>query len=153
MNEDFDWLRGLLNGLLKSTGAGRVTLRIEPESARSKEVGVEMPVVCEVVAPGVPAMMSRPSLDITEGPTLPYLASTLDLLVVEDCDTSPYAPPATLRSAYGVDSEMLGPLSLAGRLVGMVSVHHCDGPRTWTQEDVAALRSCMDEVRQRLGLD
>lgn len=142
-----------LRELLEAVGASRTTLRLEPEECRRLEVGERMPVIAEALADGVPSLLGGVSLDIREGPTLPRMIETLGNLVVEDCDTSPYAPPQKLRDVYGVDAEMLGPLVHHGRLVGMVSVHYNDGPRAWTPEQIALLDAACAAFTHELGLE
>ena len=46
---------------------------------------------------------------------------------------------------------MLAPVVSDDRLVGIVSVHYSDGPRTWTEEDVSALEEAVEQVERALG--
>lgn len=146
-------LTSVLQDLLGDLGADRVTLRLEPTASRVLEVGQDMPVIDEVVADGITRIQGGVSLDIREGPSLPYLINTRDYLVVEDCDTSEFAPPPGLRAFYGVDAEMLGPLfDDDDRLIGMVSVHACRGPRRWTVEQRGIMSQATADVARGLGL-
>lgn len=146
-------LTDVLQDLLGALDADRVTLRLEPASSRVLEVGEDMPVIDEVVADGVTRIQGGVSLDIREGPTLRYLVAMRVTLVVEDCDTSEYAPPPGLRAFYGVDAEMLGPLfDDGGRLIGMVSVHACHGPRPWTAEQREIMSQATADIARRLSL-
>jgi GAF domain-containing protein len=45
---------------------------------------------------------------------------------------------------------MLAPIVRDGKLVGIISVHHAAEPRTWTDEDVAALERAQQAVQAEL---
>jgi GAF domain-containing protein len=46
---------------------------------------------------------------------------------------------------------MLAPIEVGGELVGLISVHHVSGPRTWTDEEVRAVEDVVARVRRELG--
>ena len=133
-----------LEDLLIATSASRVTLRL----ARPGEV---FPVVAEALAPGTPSITSGVSPDLTNAPTMRYLAEHHANLIQDDCSTAEVPPPPELLEFYGVKAQMLAPIVGGTELIGLVSVHYTPSPRHWTTEDIAALDRVAKEIELALG--
>jgi GAF domain-containing protein len=134
----------LMADLLIATGASRVTLRL----ARPGEV---FPVVAEALAPGTPSITSGVSPDLTNAPTMRYLAEHHANLIQDDCLKAEVPPPPELLEFYGVKAQMLAPIVGGTELIGLVSVHYTPSPRHWTTEEIDALDRAAKEIERALG--
>ena len=134
----------LMADLLIATGASRVTLRL----ARPGEV---FPVVAEALAPGTPSITSGVSPDLTNAPTMRYLAEHHANLIQDDCLKAEVPPPPELLEFYGVKAQMLAPIVGGTELIGLVSVHYTPSPRHWTTEEIDALDRAAKEVELALA--
>jgi GAF domain-containing protein len=133
----------LLADLLLATSASRVTLRL----ARPGEV---FPVIAEVLAPGTPSIASGPAPDLTNAPTMRYLAERRANLIQDDCSTAEVPPPPELLEFYGVKAQMLAPIVGGTELIGLVSVHYTPSPRHWTTKEIDALDRTAREIQRAL---
>jgi maleate isomerase len=91
------------------------------------------------------------SVDPRSAPTYVYLKREQRILVQDELIGADPAPPKELIEVYGTRAQMLAPVMVQGKVVGIISVH--DGPdaRRWTDEDVAALRQATDRVEKALA--
>jgi len=133
-----------IESLLERTGASRTTLRLDrPEGF--------FPVVAEACAPGIGSIAGDTSIDLAASPTFKSLEHEQQLLIQSDLLAADPAPPPELIELYGARAQMLAPVVRDDRLVGIVSVHYSPGPRTWTDDDVAALEEAVQQVQADLG--
>jgi maleate isomerase len=124
--------------LLQRTGASRTTLRLDrPEGF--------FPVVAEALAPGIRSIADDTSIDLGASPTFQSLERERRLLAADP------APPTELIELYGARAQMLAPVVRDDALAGIVSVHYAQGPREWTDDDVAALEEAAAQVLAELG--
>jgi GAF domain-containing protein len=132
-----------IENLLQRTGASRTTLRLDrPEGF--------FPVVAEALAPGVRSIADDSTIDLRASATFRSLDQERELLIQSDLLAADPAPPAELIELYGARAQMLAPVVRDDALAGIVSVHYSPGPRTWTNEDVAALEEAVDQVLAEL---
>ena len=126
----------ILSELRSVTGAGRVTLRL----------GGDFDLAGEVRAAGVLSMRGAVQPDAAGSETYRFLREQRRVLVQDDCETAAIAPPRSTRERFGVRAQMLGPIVIGGQTRGVVSVHATDGPRHWTEADVAALEETTGRI-------
>lgn len=141
----------ILETLLETTAASRVTLRIDlPEH----DFGVNVP-AAEARAPGVKSLMSESSLDQRAAATIEWLERERRILVQSDVLSDVLSdgprPPQALIDIYGTRAQMLGPLFDGAHLMGWISVHQSGRAREWRASDVAALENALEAVREVLG--
>jgi maleate isomerase len=130
--------------LLQRTGASRTTLRLDrPEGF--------FPVVAEALAPGIRSIADDTSIDLGASPTFQSLERERRLLIQADLLAADPAPPTELIELYGARAQMLAPVVRDDALAGIVSVHYAQGPREWTDDDVAALEEAAAQVLAELG--
>ena len=134
----------VVRSLLQSTGASRTTLRLDTP-------GKDFPVVAEARAEGVPSIAAEVGISQRGAATAQRLMETGEPLIQGDCARADPPPPKELLSVYGVQAQMLGPISRAGQVVGWLSVHYAPSPREWGEDDVAALKHAVERVEAELG--
>jgi hypothetical protein len=71
-------------------------------------------------------------------PTFRYLERELRPQVQEDILVSDITPPPELVERYGVRAQISAPVVRDGRMAGFMSVHHAQGPRRWSDGEIAA---------------
>ncbi|MER1967582.1 aspartate/glutamate racemase family protein [Castellaniella sp. GW247-6E4] len=139
-------LDAILAELLSATSASRTTIRLDiPEL----NIGVD-DVYAEATAPGVSSLRLDSSLNQRSLATVQWLEQHREPLIQEDCVNAEVPPPKPLMGVYGVKAQALGPLVWRDTLVGWISIHHLPGTREWTGQDIAALRSAMDQASRLL---
>ena len=137
----------ILETLLETTAASRVTLRIDlPEH----DFGVNVP-AAEARVPGVKSLMSESSLDQRAAATIEWLERERRILVQSDVLSDGPRPPQALIDIYGTRAQMLGPLFDGAHLAGWISVHQSGQAREWRASDVEALENALEAVREVLG--
>jgi len=133
-----------IENLLGETAASRTTLRLDrPDSF--------FPVVAEACAPGIRSIADDTSIDLRASATFRSLESERQLLIQSDLLSADPPPPPELIELYGARAQMLAPVVRHDALVGIVSVHYSPGPRTWTDDEVAALERAVQDVLAELG--
>jgi GAF domain-containing protein len=134
----------VLDGLLASTGASRVTLRQDlPGDYR-------FPVTHEALAPGVDSLMEERTVDLSNQPVALEVGAGRQV-VQDDCATA-YDDPAfhRMRETYGgLAAQIVTPVVQDGAVAGIVSLHQLGSPRHWTEDDIAA---CTAAAAQLEGL-
>jgi GAF domain-containing protein len=131
--------------LLGATGATRVTLRRDVQ-------GAFFPVTHEALAPGANSIRDGAGIDLRSQPVARQLEETGAQVVQNDC-ASAFDDPEfhRMREAYGgLASQIVTPVLDEGRLVGIVSLHQCGAPRTWTDEEIALAAGTADRVKEVL---
>jgi GAF domain-containing protein len=119
--------------LLAETGASRVTLR------RDVPGTTPFPVVEEALTPGVGSLRGETSVHLPTQPVV--LEVQAGRQVVQDDCASAYDDPAfrAMLTAYGgLAAQIVTPVTVDGRLVGILSVHQLDAPRAWSPGEIAA---------------
>jgi maleate isomerase len=129
--------------LLESTGASRVTIRLD-------KPGEVYPVVAEALAPGIRSIRGATEIDLRKAATFQFLDREQRTLAQRDCLVDEPAVPAALIELYGVRAQVLAPVVSDGRLSGIVSVHHAATVRDWTEAEVAAAEVAAERVRDLL---
>ena len=120
----------VLEGLLGSTGASRVTFR---ENAP----GGAFPVTHEALAPGVGSLRDERTVDLRTQPVA--LEVTAGRQVVQDDCATAYDDPAfhRMRETYGgLAAQIVTPVFDGDSVVGIVSLHQLGEPRHWTDEEI-----------------
>ena len=130
MDDDF---QAIADDLFAATGASRTTIRLDRPDA-------VFPVVAEALAPGVNSLIGPSSIDLKAAATFKYLDETHGELIQNDFLDVEHPPPAELIQLYGARAQMLHAVVKDGKLAGIISVHYSEGPREWTEAEIAALR-------------
>ena len=140
-------LDAILATLRDATGAARVTFRVDlPERGLHCD-----DVAAEALAPGVVSLRGQTTIDQRAAGSIRWLEGNKRPLVQDDLrgrvDPS---PPAALMSTFHVTAQMLGPVVRGDALTGWISVHHEKGPRHWSEADVQALETGIEQVQRVL---
>lgn len=143
MPPDHPHFAELLDELRNMTSAQRTTFRIDFQGHR-------FPIVAESLAEGMHSIRGDETFDLRKAASSRTVLDTKDILVQDDCSVGKHAPPAEFISRYGVRAQMLGPIVRDERVVGIVSVHSTEA-RTWTDHDIAELRSTLARLDTVLG--
>ena len=140
--------------LRRELGASRIILRLETP-------GAFYPVVAESVAEGIRRVATGPEPDFSQAPTFLFVTREQRPLIQDDCLDHPLSPPADIVGHYGVRSQLLVPVPRGDRFVGVVGIHVAEGPRAWTDDEVAQADRFarwvgweleLEELRERLGV-
>lgn len=145
-----DGLERILRALMEATGAARCTLRIDHPAAG---LSVNMP--CgELLAPGMVSMMANGRVDHRRARSIRWIAATRRILVQEDVFADPaLAPPPALSEVFGTRAQIVAPLfGLDEYLFGWLSAHFAEGPRHFSQADMAAVQRARDAALSLPGL-
>jgi GAF domain-containing protein len=137
--------RAVLEELLAETGASRVTLRRDIPGEEA------FPVVEEALAPGAGSLRDERSVHLPTQPVV--LEIQAGRQVVQDDCAAAYDDPAFQRMlvAYGgLAAQIVTPIEVGGRLEAILSVHDLDGPRRWTDDEVAAATAAAGRLGELL---
>jgi GAF domain-containing protein len=135
----------VLQGLLGSTGASRVTLREDVPGDYA------FPVTHEALAPGVGSLREERTVDLTNQPVALEVAAGRQI-VQDDCARA-YNDPAfhRMREVYGgLAAQIVTPVLAGERVAGIVSLHQLGSPRRWTEEEIEACRATATRVGELL---
>jgi GAF domain-containing protein len=123
----------LLEGLLRDTGASRVTLRQDMPGDYA------FPVTHEAAGSGVPSLREERTVDLRTQPVVLELAQGRQV-VQSDCRAAFDDPAfqAMLERYGGLAAQIVTPIFAGDRLRAIVSLHQLGAPRAWTEEEVAA---------------
>lgn len=136
--------REVTDRLLDATASSRTTVRLIDEDG-------DLVLMAESLAPGVPSMVTGPSVDPRLHETYVYLEREREPLIQADCRTAAIRPPGSLIEHYRVLAQMLAPVVAGGDFRGTISVHLMDRTRRWSQEDVDALCEARRELERALA--
>ncbi len=137
----------ILADLLQTIGASRTTLRLD-----DARYGFHIDdVVAEALAPGENSLRGQTSINQRAAATAQWVEKNRRLLVQGDLSSGEPRAPEALIKLYGVRAQMLAPVEREGRLDGWISVHEARGPRSWTEQDQAALSKAVGEVLRELA--
>jgi maleate isomerase len=127
-------LESLLEDLLQTIGASRVTLRLDNAKW---SFGIN-DVVAEARAPGEKSLRGQTSINQRAAATAQWIEQHRRLLVQGDLATGEPRAPDALIALYNVKAQMLAPIVREGHLDGWVSVHEARSTRQWKEHDQAA---------------
>ena len=132
---------GLVEDLLRETGASRVTLRH----------GEGFPVAEEALAPGVPSIRDEQRVDLRTQPVA--IEVTAGRQVVQHDSASAYSDPAYQRMLVlygGLAAQIVTPVMRDGEVAAILSVHQLGRTRTWTEAEIEACRRTAEKGSERL---
>ena len=135
----------VLQALLGSTGASRVTLREDVPGDYA------FPVTHEALAPGVGSLRAERTVDLSNQPVAREVGAGRQ--VVQDDCAQAYDDPAfhRMRETYGgLAAQIVTPVLSEGRVAGIVSLHQLGSPRRWTEEEIEACRAAATRVGELL---
>lgn len=132
----------VLESLLADTGASRVTLR------RDVPGETAFPVVEEALAPGVGSLRGETSVHLPTQPVVLEVQAGRQV-VQDDCASAfdDAAFQAMLAAYGGLAAQIVTPVTVEGRLVGILSVHQLGTSRVWRPDEIAAA----SRAAERLG--
>ncbi len=145
--------RDLADRLRADTRSSRTTVRVDCERFDLKLETVAV----ESRAEGVRALEGQSTPKARYSPAVNWLRENRRTFVMEDC-LNPWAPEVApddyVTDLYGIRSEMVAGVFRDGDVAGLVSVHYTDGPRVWSEAEVAMIEQVCDQVKAILdGLD
>ena len=135
----------VLQALLRSTGASRVTLRQDSPG------GYAFPVTHEALAAGVGSLKAERTIDLRNQPVAQEVARGRQ--VVQDDCAEAFDDPAFhhMREVYGgLSAQIVTPVEVGGRIAGIVSLHQLGPPRHWTEDEIEACRAAAAQVAELL---
>ena len=135
----------VLQALLSSTGASRVTLRQDVPG------DYLFPVTHEALAAGVGSLREERTVDLRNQPVALEVAAGRQ--VVHDDSAQAYDDPAyhRMREIYGgLAAQIVTPVLADGRLAAIVSVHQLGSSRHWTGEEIETCTAAAARVGQLL---
>jgi len=135
----------VLQALLTSTGASRVTLRQDLPGDYA------FPVTHEALGAGVSSLKEERTVDLKTQPVALEMAAGRQ--VVQDDSAQAYDDPAyhRMRETYGgLAAQIVTPVLADGRLVAIVSVHQLGSPRRWTEDEIETCTAAAARVGQLL---
>ena len=138
-------IEDVLQALLSSTGASRVTLREDVPGDYA------FPVTHEALAPGVGSLRGERTVDLRNQPVA--LEVVAGRQVVQDDCAQAFDDPAfhRMRETYGgLAAQIVTPVLSDGRVAGIVSLHQLGSPRRWTEEEIEACRAAATRVGELL---
>ncbi len=134
-------IEDVLQALLSSTGASRVTLREDVPGDYA------FPVTHEALAPGVGSLRGERTVDLRNQPVALEVAAGRQ--VIQDDCAQAFDDPAfhRMRETYGgLAAQIVTPVLSDGRVAGIVSLHQLGSPRHWTEEEIEACRAAATRV-------
>ncbi len=134
-------IEDVLQALLSSTGASRVTLREDVPGDYA------FPVTHEALAPGVGSLRRERTVDLRNQPVALEVAAGRQ--VIQDDCAQAFDDPAfhRMRETYGgLAAQIVTPVLSDGRVAGIVSLHQLGSPRHWTEEEIEACRAAATRV-------
>ena len=137
-------IRDVLDSLFTMTRASRVTLRRDVPDAR----GRGFPVTDELLAPGLESIKDEEYTDIMASPVAAEAAGGTQVTQKDSASCYPDDPEFhAMRAEYGgLGAQVVTPLFVDARLVGIVSVHHVGSPRDWTPDEIAACSRAAERI-------
>jgi GAF domain-containing protein len=134
----------ILEQLLSTTGASRVTLRQDVP-------GDVFPVTHEVLADGIPPITGVATPDMHRQPVVLEIQQGRQV-VQDDCQASSEEPHfrAMLELYGGLRAQIVTPVVRDGRVAAIVSLHQLGRTRRWSEDEIAAARGAAEQVGERL---
>jgi GAF domain-containing protein len=138
-------IQSILEGLLRETGASRVTLRQDVPG------GYAFPVTYEALAQGVESLREERTVDLKGQPVVRDVQQGRQV-VQHDCRAA-FDEPAFQRmlEVYGgLAAQIVTPIFIDSRLTAIVSLHQLGAAREWTEAEVGACARAASGVRELL---
>jgi len=135
-------LQRAIEALLLETGASRAVLQLQ-----RKEGGHA--IVAEAVQHDQSQIRQRGSAADRDALAQGFDDGRGPSILVQDS----LASSAGGAGPHGVTAQMRAPLIRDGRLIGVVALHHCAGPRQWSAGDQEALRQAQSRIMTTLTTD
>lgn len=139
----------ILSDLFETLRPGRVTLRRDVPDERNRN----FPVTDELLAPGAVSIKDEDYIDIMTSPVAAEAATGKQ--VVQHDSASCYPDDAEFQAMLteygGLAAQIVTPVIVGGRVVGIVSVHHLGSPRTWTAQEIATCSSAAERIAPLLA--
>jgi len=135
----------ILEGLLRETGASRVTLRQDVPGDYA------FPVSHEALAPGVGSLREERTVDLRKQPVVRELQQGRQ--VIQPDTRAAFDDPAfqaMLATYGGLAAQIVTPVFSGERLAAIVSLHQLGEPREWTEDEVAACTAAASHVAAQL---
>lgn len=123
--------QGAVEELRSELGVSRVFLRLVTPGAALPQV------VAEAVAPGIRLVGSERDPDFSQAPTFLFVSRERRPLVQDDVTDAAAPPPPEIIEYYGIAAQMLVPVVRGDRFTGIVGIHWADGPRRWSDAEIA----------------
>jgi len=134
-------IEDVLQALLSSTGASRVTLREDVPGDYA------FPVTHEALAPGVGSLRGERTVDLRNQPVALEVAAGRQ--VIQDDCAQAFDDPAfhRMRETYGgLAAQIVTPVLDDGKVKGIVSLHQLGEPRQWRDDEIEACRAAAARV-------
>jgi GAF domain-containing protein len=134
----------ILQELLSTTGASRVTLRQDVP-------GDVFPVTHEVLADGAPPIKDVATPDMPRQPVVLEIQQGRQV-VQDDCLAASAEPHfrEMLELYGGMRAQIVTPVVRAGRVAGIVSLHQLGRTREWSEHEIEAARRATERVGELL---
>ena len=140
-------LQAIVERLRVMFDIGRCTLRME-------QPGETFPVVFEALGPDVGSLIGEATVDLRGQPVVRQITEDGTQVVQHDCRTA-FDDPAFQRmlDVYGgLGAQIVTPVhDQTQNLRAIISLHHLDGPRRWTDEETDLALGAAELVGAILG--
>jgi GAF domain-containing protein len=135
---------GILEELLATTGASRVTLRQDVP-------GDVFPVTNEALADGTPSIKGVATPDMARQPVVLEVQQGRQV-VQDDCEAASAEPHfrEMLELYGGLRAQIVTPVVREGRVAAIVSLHQLGRTRRWTETEIEAARDAARKVGELL---
>lgn len=136
---------GVLQALLRDTGASRVTLRQDVPGDYT------FPVTHEALAEGVGSLLDERTIDLRSQPVAQEVARGRQ--VVQDDCAQAFDDPTFhhMREVYGgLAAQIVTPVMFGERVAGIVSLHQLGSPRHWSEREIGLCRAAAARVADLL---
>jgi GAF domain-containing protein len=141
-------LETIVSSLRDEVGVDRCTLRLDVP-------GQYFPVVHESRTPGTRTLIGDREVSLQGQPVVEAILSGAEQVVQPDTTTASDDPAfqAMLRHYGGLGAQIVTPVRERGSLLGIISLHHLDGPREWSEGDKDAAFAAAELVRRLVAAD
>jgi GAF domain-containing protein len=139
-------LQAIVNRLRELVGVERCTLRLEVP-------GEYFPVVHEARTPGTGTLIGDRQVSLQGQPVVNQILAGAEQVVQPDSASASDDPAfqAMLVHYGGLGAQIVTPVRDGEALMGIISLHHLDGAREWSGDELDLARSAARLVRQLLA--
>lgn len=136
-------LEAIVAALREQVDVDRCTLRLEV-------AGEYFPVVHEARTPGTGTLIGDRAVSLQGQPVVEAILAGAEQVVQPDCAAASNDPAfqAMLVHYGGLGAQIVTPVRDGAELLGIISLHHLDGPREWSDRELALARAGADLVRR-----
>jgi maleate isomerase len=150
-HDEYLMLRGaaldaVVAALREQVAVDRCTLRLDV-------AGEYFPVVHEARTPGTGTLIGDRAVSLRGQPVVEAILGGAEQVVQPDCASASDDPAfqAMLVHYGGLGAQIVTPVRDGDALLGIISLHHLDGAREWSERELALARSGADLVRRLIG--